>query len=120
MATKKPKTNRGGPDFDIFQKMVSEQLRGQKLNPTQKAEIAQTMRFENDYIDRADMKENFKRAKQGSRARQGRINVTKSKTTKAQKAPSTALPPRTAPGSGSGGRSLYSRLTGGGLMKHGR
>ncbi len=40
--------------------------------------------------------------------------------TSTPKTPSTASPPRTAPGSGSGGRSLYSRLTGGGLMKHGR
>jgi hypothetical protein len=29
-------------------------------------------------------------------------------------------PPRTGPGSGGGVRSLYNRLTGGGLNKHGR
>ena len=31
-----------------------------------------------------------------------------------------ARPPRTGPGSGGGARSLYNRLTGGGLNKHGR
>ena len=31
-----------------------------------------------------------------------------------------ATPPRTGPSSGGGARSLYNRLTGGGLNKHGR
>jgi len=34
--------------------------------------------------------------------------------------PARTRPPRTGPGSGGGARSLYNRLTGGGLNKHGR
>ncbi len=97
MATKKPKTNRGEPDFDISQKDVSRQLKGQKLSSEERREIARRTRFENDYLFEDQMEENHRRSKQASRARQGRINVTKSKTTKAKTTPKT---------------SLYNRLTG--------
>ena len=108
MAAKKPKTNRGEPDFDNYQKDISRQLKGQKLSAVERSEIAQRTRFENDYLDRKDMKDNQKRSKQASKARQGRINL---------KAPA----PRTGPSSGGGGQSSrYGRLTGGGLNKHGR
>lgn len=98
-SNQKPKTNRGQPGPDIYQQIISQELKGQKLSPTEKSEIAQRLRFENDYIDRADMEDNHRRSKQASRARQGRINVTKSKTTKAKTTPKT---------------SLYNRITGGG------
>ena len=45
----------------------------------------------------------------------------KDKYAKGVKSPGRAQPPRTGPGSGAGGHSArYSRLTGGGISKHGR
>ena len=98
-SNKKPRTNRGEPGSDIYQQIISQELKGQKLSPTEKSEIAQRLRFENDYIDAEDMRENQKRSKQASRARQGRTNVTKSKTATPKTTPKT---------------SLYNRITGGG------
>ena len=57
--------------------------------------------------------------------RKPKPNKVKDKYTKGVKSPGRAqpkgTPPRTGPGSGAGGHSArYSRLTGGGLSKHGR
>ncbi len=55
-------------------------------------------------------------------AGEGTGKITKERAAKAGgRAQPKGTPPRTGPGSGAGGQSArYSRLTGGGLMKHGR
>lgn len=102
-SNKKPGTNRGEPGPDIYQQIISQELKGQKLSPTERSEVAQRMRFENDYIDREDMRENQRRSRQASKARQGKVNLAKSKAS-TPKTTTKATPKA----------SLYNRITGGG------
>lgn len=123
---KKPRSNKkpkaGDTDYQIERhyQMYYGSESGEPIQPTKaernaaKAEEKRMTRMRNDYLN------------QGS----GRVTTGKvaSKYAKGVKSPGRAQPkgtiprpPRTGPGSGAGGQSArYSRLTGGGLMKHGR
>ena len=77
-------------------------------------------------INKANVPKKVKRDE--NKTRRWRVNINSTPTAKSNKksrkvykAANPSRPPRTGPGSGSGGQSArYSRITGSGLSKHGR
>ena len=111
----------------------SRSMRGPARISTQKSSPDRIQQYRNNERLKYETKYEFNRPKKS--AGEGTGKVTKIRAAKAGgraqpkgTAPRTAvprtptaLPPRTGPSSGGGGQSArYNRLTGGGLMKHGR
>lgn len=91
---------------------------GNKADPISKTE--RLRQYKNK--ERIKYEKMYEFSKPKKSAGQGTGKVTKVRNAKAGgRAQPKGTPPRTGPGSGAGGQSArYSRLTGGGLMKHGR
>ncbi len=114
--SKKPKTTDSAKEYALEQKRAAQKLYSTSNQPYK------TQRNVNYNLEWAKAKAVVSQADTAKLARQAQSAANQNAYNKAQQTIAKGVkgtPPRTGPSAG-GRSSLYSRLTGGGLMKHGR